>query len=68
MRVVTLQLRSLALLLVALWSVAAVVSLAAYRGNRFDLLVAAAAFVPAVVAAIALACPPVTGGHRASVA
>lgn len=69
MRVVTLQLRSLAAVLVALWAVAAVLMLAAHGAQgRFDLVVAAAAFVPALVAAAALACPPVTGDVRASAA
>jgi hypothetical protein len=59
MRVSTLQLRSLAAVLVVLWAAAAVVMLRAYRPEGpFDPVAAAAAFVPALVAAAAVAYPP----------
>jgi hypothetical protein len=66
MRVGTLQLRSLAAVLAALWVVAAVAILSAYRPDGPSDPVAAAVFVPALVAAAAVACPPRAGGRAAS--
>jgi hypothetical protein len=65
-RVRTIKLRVLAAALFASWTLAAVLVLLGYRpGGPVDLLVGASAALPAVVALIALAFPPVARSDRA---
>lgn len=69
MRVRTLELRLLAAALTAGWVVTAAIILLAYRpGGPIDLIVGLAAALPILVAAAAIAWPPVARGNRAFVA
>jgi hypothetical protein len=65
-RVRTFELRLIALVLAATWTVAAILVLVAYRpGGPIDVAVGLAALLPAAVALVGVLWPPVARGDRA---